>query len=114
MGRILSDERRAQIAAARENDLDALGPMLGEFIADNNIPVECVAQLLFASEPTIYRWMYGSNSPSRVFQENIRKLLTIIRKAKRAKDLPLEGTHTERVAAFINVVKIHRPQITRA
>jgi hypothetical protein len=109
MGRIITDERRAQIAAARAEKPDALGPQLAELMLMGNVPVEIVATLLSVSEPTVYRWMYGFSEPRDTDKiTKINKLMTIIRKAKRAKDLPLTGTTRTRVDAFIELVAKHK------
>lgn len=111
MGRTISPDRIETIMQARQNDPEAVGPILGELATSGKVPVECLAKMLVVSEPTIYRWMYGISIPRGVYLESIGKILTILRKAKRAKDLPLEGTQAERVAAFIEVVKTHRTRI---
>lgn len=114
MGRVIPVRRIEQIAALRKEDPEALGPMLGELAINGRVPVDCLAMLLQVSEPTIYRWMYGESKPSRVFHPDIKKVLTILRKAKRSKQLPLEGTQAERVKLFIALVKEYKQQISRA
>lgn len=109
MGRIITNERREQIAHARAAQPEALGPTLAELIIDGNVPIEIVAGLLSVSEPTIYRWMYGHSEPRDADKIlKVKKLMTIIRKAKRAKDLPLQGTTKQRVADFLLLVEKHR------
>lgn len=113
MGRIITSERKDQIARARSEKPEALGPVLAELIIDGNIPVEAVAGLLSVSEPTIYRWMYGHSEPRDADKIlKVKKLLTIMRKAKRAKDLPLKGNTRERIDQFVEVVKTHRNPAT--
>lgn len=113
MGRIITSDRKEQIARARENKPEALGPVLAELIIDGNIPVEAVAGLLSVSEPTIYRWMYGHSEPRDADKIlKVKKLLTIIRKAKRARDLPLTGNTKERIDLFVEVVKTHRNPVS--
>lgn len=113
MGRIITTERKDQIAEARAAKPDALGPVLAELIIDGNIPVEIIATLLSVSEPTVYRWMYGHSEPRDADKIlKVKKLLTIIRKAKRAKDLPLAGNTQERIAGFLGVVEKHRLPVT--
>lgn len=110
MGRIITPERLQEIAKARAADPDALGPMLAELIIEGNVPVEAVAELLHVSEPTVYRWMYGSSKPRDIDKiDKIKKLLTILRKAKRARDLPLAGNTKDRVKATGQLVVKHRP-----
>lgn len=110
MGRVLTADRLAQIHAARVADPDAPGPILAELIIEGNVPVETVASLLSVSEPTIYRWMYGDSHPRDKDKiEKIRRLLTILRKAKRARDLPLAGTADARAQATIALVHKYRP-----
>jgi len=111
MTRILTDARLKQIAEARIADPDALGPTLAELIIDGNVPVEVVAELLSVSDVTIYRWMYGEARPRDADKIiKIKRLITILRKAKRAKDLPLAGTVKERCKAMQRVVRTHKPQ----
>lgn len=107
MGRIITTERREQIAAARREKPDALGPALAELMLMGNVPVEIVAIMLSVSEPTVYRWMYGFSEPRDADKiVKVNKLMTIIRKAKRAKELPLTGTTATRVARFAELVKL--------
>lgn len=110
MGRMISQEKKMGIAQARLNTPDAIGPMLGELVLGGNVPIEAVAAVLRVSEPTIYRWMYGQATPvdpDKILK--IKRLLTILRKAKRAKDLPMVGTTKERVKAFGGLITAHKP-----
>jgi hypothetical protein len=110
MSRIITAERREQIAAARNADPEALGPMLGELVVEGNIPVEAVAELLNVSDVTVYRWMYGTVSPRDADKIlKLKRFLTILRKAKRARDLPLSGSVRERVKGVGRIVMAHRP-----
>jgi hypothetical protein len=110
MGRIITNDRRAQIAAARAADPEAIGPILAELVLDGNVPVEVVASMLSVHEPTIYRWMYGSSRPRDVDKiAKINRLVTVLRKAKRAHDLPLEGPTASRIKATVQLVIAHRP-----
>ena len=105
MGRIITEERREQIAAARKDKPNALGPALAELMLMGNVPVEIVATLLNVSEPTVYRWMYGFSEPRDADKiTKVNKLMTVIRKARRAKMLPLTGTAKTRVERFIELV----------
>lgn len=114
MGRIITSTRLDDIKRAREADPEALGPILAELIIDGNVPVEAVAGLLAVSEPTIYRWMYGYSKPRDLDKIlKIKKLLTVLRKAKRGKDLPLSGTMKERVKTTAELVKKYRPPVSR-
>lgn len=114
MGRIITDERKLQIAQARAKDPAALGPLLAELVIDGNVPVEAVAELLSVSEPTIYRWMYGHSNPRDADKiVKIKKFLTILRKAKRARDLPLAGTIKARIEATGLLVLKHRPPVSQ-
>lgn len=106
MGRIITEDRKAQIAAARREKPEALGPMLAELVLDGHIPVEIVAFMMMVSEPTIYRWMYGFSEPRDLQKiQMVKRLMTIIRKAKRARELPLAGNTKERVARFRELVE---------
>lgn len=114
MGRIITPDRMDDIRKAREADPEALGPILAELVIDGNVPVEAVAELLSVSEPTIYRWMYGHSKPRDIDKiAKIKKVLTILRKAKRAKDLPLTGATKDRIKAVEALVIKHRPLISR-
>lgn len=111
MSRSISAERRQQIANARAADPDALGPMLGELVVEGHVPIEAVAQLLSVSDVTIYRWMYGTASPRDADKiVKIKRLLSILRKARRAKDLPLAGNIKTRIIATGKIVRDHMPQ----
>lgn len=110
MGRIITAARIEDIRRAREADPEALGPILAELIIEGNVPVEAVAQALVVSEPTIYRWMYGQSKPRDLDKiQKIKRLLTVLRKAKRAKDLPLSGTTKDRIKATGALIVKHRP-----
>ena len=115
MGRIITTARLDDIKVAREADPEALGPIMAELVIDGNVPVEAVAGLLSVSEPTIYRWMYGYSKPRDIDKiAKIKKLLTVLRKAKRGHDLPLSGTTKERIRATGHLVAKYRPPISRA
>ena len=74
-----------------------------------NVPVEIVATLLSVSEPTVYRWMYGHSEPRDADKlQKMKKLLAILRKAKKAKELPLTGNMKTRIDTFIELVKKYR------
>ena len=110
MGRIISEDKKSQIAAARLADPEAIGPMLGELLIAGNVPIEAVAGLLSVSEPTIYRWMYNHSTPRDADKiVKIKRLLTVLRKAKRAKDLPLRGPIRERIKQTADLIVTHRP-----
>lgn len=110
MGRVIGPHRLAAIAHARETDPESLGPAMAELMIDGNVPIEAVAQMLRVSEPTVYRWMYGTSKPRDPDKiDKIKKLMTVLRKAKRAKDLPLQGTTKERIKAMTPLVIKHRP-----
>lgn len=110
MGRIITTERMKEIEQARAADPEALGPALAVLIIEGNIPVEAVASMLNVSEPTIYRWMYGQSKPKDIDKiAKTKRLLTVLRKAKRAKDLPLSGTMKERIKATAALVVKHKP-----
>lgn len=114
MGRIITSARMTGIAQARANDPEAVGPILAELVIDGNVPIEAVSQLLNVSEPTIYRWMYSHSHPRDADKiAKIKRLLTVLRKAKRARDLPLSGTTKERIKAVGALVMKHRPAISR-
>lgn len=113
MSRVIADHKIAQIRDARVQDPAALGPLLGEMLLDGNVPIEAAGALLKVSDTTVYRWMYGESKPSAVYEPYIKKLLTILRKAKRAKQLPLVGNTKARINQTASLVKEHRPPISR-
>lgn len=114
MGRIITPNRMDDIKRARDADPEALGPIMAELVIDGNVPVEAVAGLLSVSEPTIYRWMYGHSKPRDIDKiAKIKKLLTVLRKAKRGRDLPLAGTTKDRVRLTGNLVVKYRPPLSR-
>lgn len=114
MGRIITPARMDAIKRAREADPEALGPIMAELVIEGNVPVEAVAGLLSVSEPTIYRWMYGDSKPRDLDKiAKIKKLLTVLRKAKRGKDLPMAGSTKERVKITGQLVMKYRPPISR-
>jgi hypothetical protein len=110
MSRIITADRRKQIADARLADPDGLGPLLGELIIEGNVPIEAVAGLMSVSDVTIYRWMYGTSRPRDLDKiQKLKRFVTVLRKAKRARDLPLSGTVKERIKATGAMVMAHRP-----
>ncbi len=115
MGRTISTDKKEQIANARITDPEAIGPILGEFIISDNIPVEAIASLLSVSEPTVYRWAYGFSSPRDPDKiAKIQRLLTVFRKAKRAKELPMFGPIKTRIAVTADLVGKYRPVSAKA
>jgi IS30 family transposase len=110
MGRTISADKINQINEARIADPDAIGPMLGQLVIRGNVPIQAVADLLSVSEPTIYRWMYSESTPRDADKIlKIQRLLTVLRKAGRAKDLPLRGSIKDRIKATGQLVIDHRP-----
>lgn len=110
MPRIITVERRKQIANARSLDPDALGPALGELVVEGNIPVDTIAALMDVANVTVYRWMYGVVDPRKpATRQRLRRLITVLRKAKRAHDLPLNGDLQNRVAQMQHLIIAHRP-----
>lgn len=108
MGRIITQDKMDAMKAAAEADKSALGPTLGIMLIKGNVPVEAAATLLAVSEPTVYRWMYGESSPrdpDKVVK--LKNFLMLLRRMRRDRDLPLEGTTAARVKAFVNLVKKH-------
>lgn len=108
MGRIITQEKMDAMHAAIAADKTALGPTLGVMLIKGNVPVEAAATLLAVSEPTIYRWMYGESTPrdpDKVVK--LKNFLMLLRRMRRDRDLPLEGTASARVQAFTKLVKKH-------
>jgi len=109
MGRTIIASKVAGIREARQVSPDALGPMLGEFVVDDHIPAEGIATLLGVAKPTVYRWIFGAADPrDKDKLTKAQKLLTILRKAKRAKELPLHGTTKVRLAALARLVETYK------
>jgi hypothetical protein len=91
---------------------NAIGPMLGRLVIEGNIPVEAVGELLDATKTTVYRWIHEETHPSKKSDTDLIKLLIqVLRKAQRAKELPLDGTKLERIAKTHALVKEYYPQI---
>ena len=108
MGRVISQSKIDGIAEARLNSPNTLGPMLGELVIGGNVPIAGIAMLLRVSNPTVYRWMYGYSEPTDADKIlKIKRLLTVLRKAKRAKDLPMHGSIKERLSALRALVITH-------
>lgn len=110
MGRIITDKKIAEIHELLKANPESIGLILGSLIVDNNVPIKGVASLLAVSEPTIYRWMYGDCEPRD--EDKIRKIkqvITTLRKARRANDLPLMGPMEVRITSLVEIVKTHRP-----
>lgn len=108
MGRIITQDKMDAMNAAIAADKNALGPTLGVMLIKGNVPVEAAATMLAVSEPTIYRWMYGESSPrdpDKVVK--LKNFLMLLRRMRRDRELPLEGTTSARVAAFVKLVKKH-------
>lgn len=114
MGRVITPEKKALIISMSESDPTAVGPVLGKLLIDGNVPIEAAAALLNVSEPTIYRWMYGHSVPRDLDKiAKIKALLMVLRKAKRAKELPLTGAMKDRIAKTGELALTYRP-IVRA
>lgn len=115
MGRSLSVERRDQIKSAHKKAAMALGPALGVIVLRGNIPIPAVAELLAVSQPTVYRWMYGQTKPQDKDKiDKIGRLLTVLRKAERSKEMPLYGTVAMRTEKLAALIKKHRPALHRS
>lgn len=114
MGRVITDEKLEAIIYQLERDRDNLGLNLGKLVIEGNVPVESIAQLMQVSEPTIYRWMYGTSKPSKVYHESLEKVLKILRGGKRDKVIPMKGLKEDRVAKFVEIVKDYRAKLSRA
>lgn len=115
MGRIITQDKMDAMHAAVAADKNALGPTLGVMLIKGNVPVEAAAAMLAVSEPTVYRWMYGESTPRDPDKiVKLKNFLVLIRRMKKEKELPLEGTTTARVKAFANLVKKHHVAHTQS
>jgi hypothetical protein len=113
MPRTISAATHLRVQELHAENPDALGPALGCAILDANIPVTAVAQLLTTTEATVYRWMHSSVTPSPVFHPGIKKIIAISRRAIRAGDAPLSGTHGQRMGAVSDLVIKHKTKPAR-
>jgi hypothetical protein len=110
MGRIINAEKVAQIKAARLSNPELLGPALGELVIESNVPVVAVAELLHVAEPTIYRWMYGESEPRDADKVlKLKRLLALLRKARKGKEFPLLGTTEARVELVVQLIEKYKP-----
>ena len=108
MPRSIPEITRESIQKRHMDNPDTLGLAHGAAVLKSNIPVKAVAQMLTASEATVYRWLYGNSEPRAVYHPNIRRLVVILNKAIRAGDAPMSGTHTERMAAVSELITKHK------
>ncbi|MFM7007749.1 MAG: hypothetical protein ACKO0Z_00185 [Betaproteobacteria bacterium] len=110
MGRVISQEKLVLMADARAKDPEALGPQLGAFVVNDGVPVESISKILNVAEPTVYRWMFMQATPrDKDKVAKIKRLLVTLRKAKRAKALPLAGNMKARHAAMISILEEYKP-----
>lgn len=108
MARTISQEKIMSISEARVRDPDAIGPKLGEFVVGFGVPVELLAKMLNVAEPTVYRWIFSQAVPRDKDKiAKVKRLLVVLGKAKRAKDLPLVGSMKERQRALTRIVEDH-------
>lgn len=110
MGRILTPERREELAAKRREHPDWIGPQLGELVIEGGVPMKTVAEMLGAGRATAYRWLYGDHPiPSAEPQTLAKRLLMVLQRAKGDGHWPLKGTPRERTAGLIELVRRYRP-----
>lgn len=108
MARTISQEKIMSISEERVRNPDAIGPKLGEFVVGFGVPVEVLAKMLNVAEPTVYRWIFSQAEPRDKDKiAKIKRLLAILAKAKRAKDLPLSGSMKDRQRALARIVEVH-------
>lgn len=108
MPRTIPEEVKERVCARAEECPDQIGVVLGAIIFRSNIPVEAVAEILHTTRASVYRWAYGTTEPRENFKTNIRKLIGILKRAYKAFDLPLKGTHAERMEKIVGVVVKHK------
>ncbi len=113
MPRAISDESRQRVYALHEQRPESIGLALGTVVLKTNVPFKAVAELLTASEATVYRWAYGEVEPRPVYHQHIKRLVTILKRALRAGDAPLSGTHTQRMAAVSDLIIKHKEKPVR-
>ena len=108
MARGITAEQKRKIADLHKANPDEMGPTLGDLVYKNNIPPSAIAAVLEVTEPTIYRWFYLTAHPQPVYHKEIRNLIAILRKAEKARELPLDGTFDKRVSLLGAVIRKYR------
>lgn len=104
MARGITAEQKHKVAELRRDNPDYMGPALGDIVYRNNIPPSAIAAMLDVAAPTLYRWFYMETDPRGVYHKQIRRLLALLRKAERGRDLPLRGTYQKRVKALGEII----------
>lgn len=112
MPRAITEESRQRVYEMHTANPDALGLALGAAVLRANVPLKAIAELLTASEASVYRWAYGDVEPRPVYHQKIKRLITILKRALRAGDAPLSGTHAQRMAAVSDLIIKHKAKPT--
>lgn len=113
MPRTINPEMRERVFTMHKAHPELVGLALGAVVLKSNIPVKAVAQLLTASEATVYRWVYGDAEPRAVYHTNINKLITILNRALKAGDAPMTGTTAQRMAGVGELIMAHKVKPVR-
>lgn len=113
MPRTINPEMRERVFALHKANPKLVGLSLGVAVFKSNIPIKAVAQLLTASEATVYRWVYGEAEPRAVYHANISKLITILNRALKAGDAPMTGTTAQRMAGVSDLIVAHKVKPVR-
>ena len=110
MPRTTAQETARRVQELLASDPSSLGGKLGTVIVTANLPVDACATALDASVPTLYRWMFGESTPSRVFRRKINKLITVSMWATAKGLFPTTGDKSERVTQLIAAVRAYRQE----
>jgi hypothetical protein len=100
MGAVASRKNIERVARLAKANPKKLGHKLGLVFYKSNIPAFCVIQELGISEPTFYRWIFGSTEIAKDRQPDIIKLIKQLTKAKSSGILPAEGCIEQRTQSF--------------
>ena len=111
MARGITAEQKRKIADLHKANPDEMGPALGDLVYKNNIPPSCVAAILEVTEPTVYRWFYLTAYPQPTYHKEIRGLIAILRKAEKARELPLIGTFDKRASLLGALIRKYRTPV---
>ena len=82
---------------------------MGRIAFTYNIPVTALAGLIGVCPATVYRWFYGEAEPREGNVPQIAKVLRVLKHARDAGALPLQGTEAQRTAELREILLKHRP-----
>lgn len=108
MPRKMSAKSRDRIMELVRIDPTDLGPQLGFIAMKYSIPAESMADALGVTAGCMYRWFYGESKPAESHVKNVKKMLTILRRALLAHEFPLQGSYAERMKLMVDIVQRHK------